>query len=193
MKRILTVMAVAATMTSISAPFSAQAADVAALKEEAVKVVMSFGGPLKQTLGAAMKEGGPVHAIGACNEKAPAIAEQAEAASSGWTVGRTSLKLRNPNNEADAWELATLQEFEARKAAGESPDAIVKAEVVEENGQKTFRFMKAIGTADVCLNCHGDALKPEVVSKLDGLYPSDQARGFSKGDIRGAFTLKKAL
>ena len=188
MKRILSLMAVAATLTSISA----QAADVAALKAEAVGVVQSFGGPLKQTLGAAMQEGGPVHAIGACNEKAPAIAAQA-AADSGWSVGRTSLKLRNPNNEADAWELATLQEFEARKAAGESPDAIAKAEVVEENGTQTFRFMKAIGTGDVCLNCHGSDLKPEVTAKLDSLYPHDQARGFAKGDIRGAFTLKKPL
>ncbi|HEY9164346.1 MAG TPA: DUF3365 domain-containing protein, partial [Magnetovibrio sp.] len=143
-------------------------------------------------LEAAMKEGGPVNAIGACNEKAPGIAHDASAAT-GWTVGRTSLKLRNAGNEADAWEMATLAEFEARKAAGESVDAITKAEVVEVDGQKTFRFMKAIGTAPVCLNCHGADLKPEVAAKLDELYPHDAARGFSAGDIRGAFTLEKAL
>lgn len=185
MKRMFTFAAVVASMTSFGA---AQAADVSVLKAEAVTVVKSFGGPLKQTLVGAMTQGGPVHAIGACNEKAPAIAQQA-ADASGWSVGRTSLKLRNANNKPDAWELATLKEFEARKAAGESPDTIAKAEVVGDS----FRFMKAIGTADVCLNCHGADIKPEVAAALDGLYPSDQARGFSKGDIRGAFTLKKAL
>lgn len=189
MKRIFTVAAIVATMTSISA---AHAADVTALKAEAVGVMKSFGGPLKKTLVGAMTEGGPVHAIGACNVQAPGLAQQA-ADASGWSVGRTSLKLRNPDNAPDAWELATLKEFESRKAAGEKPAAIAKAEVVDENGQKTFRFMKAIGTADVCLNCHGGELKQAVAAKLDELYPADQARGFSKGDIRGAFTLKKAL
>lgn len=189
MVRIMTAAVVVASLVSVGA---AQASDVEALKTEAVGVVKSFGGPLKMALEAGMQEGGPVHAIGVCNTKAPELAEQASAAS-GWSVGRTSLKLRNPNNEPDAWELATLQEFEARKAGGESPDTIAKAEIVDENGQKTFRFMKAIGTADVCLNCHGAELKPEVAAKLDGLYPDDQARGFSKGDLRGAFTLRKAL
>ena len=28
---------------------------------------------------------------------------------------------------------------------------------------------------------------------IDDLYPTDQARGFSAGDIRGAFTLRKVL
>ena len=189
MKRIVTIAACAAALATVS---TAQAADMNALKAEAVTVVKSFGGPLKQTLGAAMKEGGPVTAIEACNTKAPGIAQSA-ASASGWSVGRTSLKLRNLNNAPDPWELATLEEFEKRLAAGENPDAIAKAEIVTEDGQKTFRFMKAIGTAPVCLNCHGADIKPEVTGKLDGLYPHDTARGFNQGDIRGAFTLKKKL
>lgn len=171
---------------------AAVAADMNALKTEAKTVVMSFGGPLKKALGGAMKEGGPVNAIGVCNEKAPGIA-MAAAKSSGWNVGRTSLKLRNPGNEPDAWELGVLKMFEERKAKGESPADMAHGEVVETNGKKQFRFMKAIGTAEVCLNCHGEMLKPEVAAKLDGLYPNDQARGFSAGDIRGAFTLSKDL
>lgn len=189
MKRILTVAVLAASMTAMT---SAHAADMTALKGEAVTVVKSFGGPLKNALGGAMKEGGPVNAISVCNTQAPAIAAKA-AADSGWSVGRTSLKLRNLNNAPDPWELATLQEFEKRLAAGEKPDAIAKAEIVEEDGKKTFRFMKAIGTAPVCLNCHGSDLNEAVSAKLDGLYPHDTARGFAQGDIRGAFTLKKDL
>ena len=185
------VSAVALTV-ALGVSGTATAADMDALKGEAVGVVKSFGGPLKQALGGAMKDGGPVNAIGVCNEKAPAIAASA-AKASGWEVGRTSLKLRNPNNEPDAWEMKVLKQFEERKAAGENPDAIAFGEVVEMDGKKQFRFMKAIGTADVCLNCHGATVKPEVAAKLDGLYPDDKARGYSKGDIRGAFTLKKNL
>ena len=189
MKRILFAAAMAASLTTFT---TAHAADMNALKAEAVTVVKSFGGPLKQALGGAMKEGGPVNAISVCNTQAPAIAQKA-ADASGWSVARTSLKLRNLNNAPDPWELATLEEFEKRLAAGEKPDAIAKAEIVEMDGKKTFRFMKAIGTEPVCLNCHGGDIQDEVAAKLDGLYPHDTARGFSQGDIRGAFTLKKDL
>ena len=111
----------------------------------------------------------------------------------GWDVARTSLKLRNPANQPDAWELAVLNKFEERKAAGEDPAQIAYGEVIEQDGKKTFRFMKAIPTAELCLSCHGSELSPELQAQLDQLYPTDQARGYQLGDIRGAFTLQKPL
>lgn len=189
MKSMICAMTVVAVMSSVSA---VNAADVNALQGEAATVVKAFGGPLKKALVGGMKSAGPVSTIGICNEKAPGIA-MAAAVSTGWEVGRTSLKLRNPNNEPDSWELNVLKIFEKRKAAGENPASISFGEVVELDGKKQYRFMKAIGTADVCLNCHGASIVPEVTTKLDGLYPDDQARGYAKGDIRGAFTLKKNL
>lgn len=161
-------------------------------KDDAIQVMKAFGGALKSELETAMGAGGPVAAVGACNDKAPAIAAQ-HAQSSGWSVGRTSLKLRNQNNAPDAWESKVLAQFEERKAKGENPDAIAFGEMVEAGGKKTFRFMKAIPTGEVCLNCHGTEIKPEVSAKINAHYPADQARGFKLGDIRGAFTLEKAM
>ena len=66
-------------------------------------------------------------------------------------------------------------------------------EVVDHDDGKTFRYMKPIPTAKVCLGCHGDSLSAELAAKLDELYPDDQARGFKEGDIRGAFTISKPL
>ncbi|MGD2119501.1 MAG: DUF3365 domain-containing protein [Chromatiales bacterium] len=161
-------------------------------EQQARALAMQLGKSLKTTLQSAMKNGGPVAAIEACNTSAPVIAEQISG-ESGWSVGRTSLKLRNRNNAPDAWEMAVLQQFEQRKAAGESPKTLEYSEVIEKDGVPSFRFMKAIPTAEVCLNCHGGAVKDEVAAKLDQLYPGDQARGFQLGDLRGAFTLSKPL
>jgi len=133
-----------------------------------------------------------VAAIDTCHKVAPHLAE-AHSQMSGWQVGRTSLKPRNPGNAPDAWEQAVLQEFEERKSAGEEPTKLVKAEVVEEHGRKVFRMMKAIPTAEVCTKCHGAEIADPVAAKLDELYPEDKARGFKVGDLRGAFTLKKPL
>ena len=136
----------------------------------------------------AMADGGPTTAIEVCNVAAPEIAQIASIARD-WSVGRTSLKLRNPDNAPDAWEVAVLHDFEARNAAGEDPGTLDHAEIVVSDDQRTFRYMKAIGTQPLCTLCHGTSIAPEVIARLDALYPDDQARGFAVGDIRGAFSI----
>ncbi len=166
--------------------------DVAARTAASRDVIKSFAGALKEQLSLAMADEGPVAAIEVCNLAAPGIA-QAESSARGWQVGRTSLKLRNPDNAPDAWEMAVLQDFEARKAAGADPKTLDHAEIVAGDGHRDFRYMKAIITQEVCTTCHGSSIAPEIVAQLDALYPGDQARGFAAGDIRGAFTIVQPL
>jgi len=185
--RILTTAVLAATMT-----LPAMAGNQENIME-ARKIIKQFATQLKGELKKAMKEGGPVNAISVCKDKAPKIADDISA-SSGWYVARTSLKPRATANNPLPWERKIMTEFEAKKSAGADPKTLDYSDVVEEDGKKVFRYMKAIPTGKVCLNCHGgDNVKPEVVMRLKSLYPSDQARGFKEGDIRGAFVLKKTF
>ena len=108
------------------------------------------------------------------------------------TIGRTSLKLRQPNNKPDEWELRQLQSFERREAAGENPANIEFGEYVTTGSKTMFRYMKAILTGEVCLNCHGGTLAPEVTAKLKQLYLQDVATGYKVGDLRGAFTITES-
>ena len=176
-------------------PFTATA-DTDQYKAEAKKITGAFFDELKGELVKGMKAGGPVAAISVCNSLAPAIAMK-HSKNSGWDVGRTSLKLRNPNNAPDAWETKVLQQFEERRARGESPDTMAYAETVEEGGDRYYRFMKAIVMPPLekmpCLKCHGENIDPETAARLDELYPQDKARGYKAGQVRGAFTLKKKL
>lgn len=155
-------------------------------------VVSDFMLLLKTELKAAMKEGGPSNAIQVCRNKAPEIAAEISA-KQGWRVARTSLKLRNPHNEADAWELKVMQAFEKRKTAGEEIKTLEFAEIVTTDGKKQFRYMKAIPTGKVCLQCHGSNVDPNVAATLKNYYPHDQATGFKQGDIRGAFTITQPM
>jgi hypothetical protein len=163
---------------------------------EAKKITGAFFKELKGELVKGMQEGGPVAAIGVCNSRAPAIAMK-HSESTGWDVGRTSLRLRNPSNAPDAWETQVLREFEQRRATGEDPETLAYSEVVEEGGEEYFRFMKAIVMPPAekmpCLMCHGENIDPMTAAKLDELYPQDNARGYKAGQVRGAFTLKKKL
>lgn len=182
-----------------SLPFGmavAEQDDVKQRAAESKKVVQSFFQELKGELGKAMKAGGPLNAIEVCNKVAPGIAK-AKSEETGWEVGRTSLKTRNPNNAPDEWETKVLKQFEERAANGENPAEMGHFEVVEQDGKKVFRFMKAIGMPPLskmpCLKCHGTEIDPKVVAKLDELYPEDQARGYKPGMIRGAFTITQPM
>jgi hypothetical protein len=171
----------------------AEAATADASVAEAKGIIKQFATRLQGELKAAIKSGGPAHAVEVCNAKAPAIAAELSA-ETGWDVGRTSLKVRNSDeNMPDPWEQSVLAQFEERKQGGESVETIAFAETVDEGGAKSFRFMKAIPTGEVCLACHGSDITPEVAAEIDRSYPNDQARGFAVGDIRGAFTLSKPL
>lgn len=144
-----------------------------------------FGAELRTALQDAMAAGGPIAAIKVCNEDAPRIAVAA-AQASGATVGRTSLKLRNPDNRPDEHERAVLEEFAAAVAAnpgGPPPERL------DRLADGRLRFMSAIIVQPPCLACHGEALAPPVAAAIGARYPDDQARGYQAGELRGAFTI----
>ena len=184
--RFASVAALAVVLASL--PAQAVEVDQKALKKEAIGIVKRFGGTLKPELKKALKSGGPAHAISVCSEKAPAIAQQLRS-DTGWYIKRVSLKPRNPGAKPDAWEEKVLKMFDQRQAQGEDPKKMAYAEIVDGK----FRFMKAQGVEKVCLNCHAAKVKPEVEDALKAKYPKDKARGYSLGQIRGAFSLARDL
>jgi hypothetical protein len=181
-----------ATMLMLLAPASAENEGAPELKAKAAGLIQDYAGKLKAALGAAMQARGPEGALDVCNKQAPAIATEVSQGS-GWSVARTSLKPRNAASAPDAYERKIMEAFNARIAKGEKAADLVSAEVVEENGAKTFRFIKAIPTGEICMTCHGDTVDPGLKQKILALYPEDQAIGFRQGDMRGVFTLKKSL
>jgi len=168
------------------------ASDNQQLTNETRGAVKALGAELKATLQSTMKTEGPIKAISVCNVQAPKLAQKVST-EKGMEVGRTSLKIRNELNAPDSWELSVLEQFEQRKTQGEALKTIEYSEITHHNGNKVFRYMKAIPTDDVCLICHGKQIAQGLSAQLNKLYPNDQATGFSTGDIRGAFTVIKIL
>lgn len=166
----------------------AVAVDTEQQTEKSRAAVKMLGGELKATLQTSMKTAGPVESIAVCNVDAPLISRKVTK-EKGMSVARTSLKYRNSDNKPDAWESSVLVQFQQRKEKGESVKNMEYSELVEHNGENVYRYMKAIHTGDVCLACHGSNIAPPIANKINELYPDDKATGFSRGDIRGAFTV----
>ena len=193
MRTLLLIAAVLVALPAAAADTEAEPFDATPHLEVCRSAAGALGKALKTRLQDAMGEGGPVAALSVCHEEAPAIAAALND-SLHLDVGRTSLRLRNPDNAPDAWELETLVAFEARRAEGERARNLdAWAVVADAEGRRLFRYMKAIPTAPLCLKCHGAEIAPTVGARLAELYPDDAATGFSPGDIRGAFTVTRPL
>jgi hypothetical protein len=169
-------------------------ADDAALIAETKKTALTIPPKLLTMVQEEIDNGSYHGAIAACSEKAPKMAAAASQ-NTGWAIRRVSLKNRNPKAVPDAWEKATLEEFDKRLAAGENGMMLEKSEIVADGDKRTLRYMKALPTQKLCLNCHGAEaqIAPEAKDKLKTLYPNDLATGYSEGQIRGALTVKRPL
>jgi hypothetical protein len=144
-------------------------------------------------LTAALAEGGPPAAVEVCSQVAPEIA--AASSGEGLSVGRTSLRTRNPANAPDDFERRWLQRLAELHAAGELPDEVAE-EVATADGGRELRYLRPIVLgADVCLRCHGavEELDPEVRRVVAERYPEDRATGYRLGELRGAVTVRVAL
>ena len=193
-KNVLALAAAAAVALVLISERQRQTAneDVAALQTKAAALVKDYGGGLLGVLKGAMESSGPVGAVTFCNKEAPELATEASQRS-GWHIARTSLKVRNPQSAPDDYERQVMTEFVNRIAAGEPAASLKRAEIVEHNGERVFRYIQAIPTGELCLNCHGSDIKANVRAKIQELYPADQATGFKPGELRGVFTLSKTL
>lgn len=188
-----TLIAAALAACAAFAATAVQAQDDAARTDEARAIAASLASGLGGKLQEAIKSGGPAAAIGVCTSVAPTMTG-ALSRQRGIKVTRVSQKVRNPLlGTPDAWEQGVLAAFEARLAKGEAPDKLEFAETVSEPAGKYFRYMKALPTQPLCLNCHGDpaGFAQEVREALARDYPADRATGYVVGQLRGAISIKQ--
>jgi hypothetical protein len=166
---------IAAALVAIAAAAALGAGDEAALARGAAIVE-----PFRRELLQALKEGlarGPVEAISACRIQAPRIAQSLSR--DGVIVGRTSHRLRNPDNAPRAWVRPLLDAYLA--------DPAQRGARAVTLGDGRWGYVEPIGVQPLCLTCHGESLSPAVADSIAALYPGDRAIGFRAGDFRGLF------
>ena len=131
----------------------------------------ALGGRLQ----AALEQGTPAEAITVCREAAPRIAAEVSSAQ-GVAIGRTSQRLRNPQNTPPAWAAAYVASAADQRACFAGPAG-------------ELGVLLPIRTLGLCTSCHGpsEVLDPEVVASLAADYPQDRATGYGVDQLRGWF------
>ena len=172
------------------------AQDAAALLAETRKTAIPVLPKVVKAMQSAVNEQGPVAAISVCREKAPQLLQEIRQ-QTGWDIHRVSLKTRNAaTGTPDVWEARQLADFNIRAANGAKPEQLEVGEIVSDhNGKRSYRYMKALPAAEVCLTCHGptDTLSGDLKAALGRDYPHDRAIGYAVGEVRGALSVKRPL
>ncbi len=193
------VVAVAAWLAAdaLAWPAAAQddvAPEVLAERLKAARdVVSAYQDRYKIEILGVVKTEGPVAAVGAYHTNISELSTRLSETTP-FEIGRTALRLRNPENAPDAWEQATLESF-AKKMAGGADAAQLEAHQVATTpeGQRIFRYMSPLPMREICLTCHGTEVRQDVKQEIAKYYSDDKALGYRLGELRGAFSLVQQL
>ncbi len=141
---------------------------------------------LKKELQAAIKAGGPAHAVAFCNTRAMQITDSVSLAN-GVGIKRLAKKNRNPLNAMDENESNLYKSYVLEFINGAPPHETI---LWNEQGNPVYYYPMYVDA--LCLNCHGTVGKeilPEVAETIAKLYPEDLATDFKEGDPRGMWSV----
>jgi cytochrome c553 len=154
--------------------------------EKGKKLALSTKSVLGKNLKGAIKKKGTSEAISFCNTKAIALTDSMSIRLNA-KIKRVSDQPRNPNNLANENELKYI--LDKKEAIQNSQPISPQLQKVEN---KMIGYYPII-TNKMCLQCHGNPtqnIQPDVIQKLNALYPADLAIGYGENEIRGIWVVE---
>ncbi|MCS7022538.1 MAG: DUF3365 domain-containing protein [Gemmataceae bacterium] len=147
-------------------------------RDKAVAAREALFNALMSRLSEVMTAQGPAAAVEVCQAEAPRIA-QAKAQELGVRIGRTSDRLRNPNNKPPSWAETVLVSRPEHPVYYPLPDG-------------HLGVLLPIRLKQQCLTCHGppEQIPAAVRERLARFYPEDRATGYAENDLRGWFWIE---
>lgn len=151
-----------------------------------LEYAMATKAVLGKNLMQAINTKGTEGAVEFCNTKAYPLTDSMATALKAH-IKRVSERNRNPENVANADELAYIEAVKLMLEQGQKP----KPKVQEKDGQ--MLVYAPIITNQMCLQCHGDKdkdINAETLKKISSLYPEDRATGYKDNQLRGIWVVK---
>ena len=107
----------------------------------------------------------------------------------GFTIKRVSLRPRNNNNYPNIYEKEILEKFNKLSLKDNKDLVLEHSEIIKDENNNKFVYVKAIRIKEICLNCHGSNISSDLKKEIQKLYPDDKAINYKLNDIRGAFVM----
>jgi len=154
--------------------------------DQGKQYAMATKAVLGKNLLTAINSQGSAGAVEFCNTRAIPLTDSMQQVQN-VQIKRVSDQARNPQNQANAEELAYIQ---ATKTALQN-EATIQGKITERNGKMIGYY--PILTNDMCLQCHGTPetnIATATLHKIQRLYPEDQATGYQANELRGIWVVE---
>ena len=108
-------------------------------------------------------------------------------------IKRVSLRPRNKNNYPNLYEKEILKKFNKLSLINNKDFSLEHSDIIKDENNNKFVYIKAIRIKEVCLNCHGSNINDDLKKEIQKLYPDDKAINYVLNDIRGAFVMYRNI
>lgn len=147
-----------------------------------------FMAELRDELLTAIREQGPVSAVAVCRQLVPELTAR-YSLPPGIDVKLTSWDCCNPANRPDAWEKRGMDLFSQRRRAGGVLAGMDYWQEVDGKAGPSFRYLRALPTGSLCLQCHGEHLRAKLRQALRRAGAGGQKKGSRLGELRGVLSI----
>ena len=158
---------------------------------EAKNLLKETAKQYKNTLIQGLQHNNLIKALKYCNKEVEQLVSRDN--EKGFAIKRVSLRPRNKNNYPNLYEKEILEKFNKLSLIDNKDLALEHSDIIKDENNNKFVFVKAIRIKEVCLNCHGSNINDDLKKEIQKLYPDDKAINYKLNDIRGAFVMYRNI
>ena len=173
-------------ITSISNSESSET-NKSVILNEAKNLLKETAKQYKNTLIQGLQHNNLIKALKYCNKEVEKLVSKDN--EKGFAIKRVSLRPRNKNNYPNLYEKEILEKFNKLSLIDNKDLALEHSDIIKDENNNKFVYVKAIRIKEVCLNCHGSNINDDLKKEIQKLYPDDKAINYKLNDIRGAFVM----
>ena len=158
---------------------------------EAKNLLKETAKQYKNTLIQGLQHNNLIKALKYCNKEVEQLVSKDN--EKGFAIKRVSLRPRNKNNYPNLYEKEVLEKFNKLSLIDNKVLALEHSDIIKDENNNKFVYVKAIRIKEVCLNCHGSNINDDLKKEIQKLYPDDKAINYKLNDIRGAFVMYRNI
>ena len=177
-------------ITSISNSESSET-NKSVILNEAKNLLKETAKQYKNTLIQGLQHNNLIKALKYCNKEVEQLVSKDN--EKGFDIKRVSLRPRNKNNYPNLYEKEILEKFNKLSLIDNKDLALEHSDIIKDENNNKFVYVKAIRIKEVCLNCHGSNINNDLKKEIQKLYPDDKAINYKLNDIRGAFVMYRNI
>ena len=165
--------------------------DKTVILNEAQNLLKETAKQYKNTLIQGLQHNNLIKALKYCNKEVEQLVSKDN--EKDFAIKRVSLRPRNKNNYPNLYEKEILEKFNKFSLIDNKDLALEHSDIIKDENNNKFVYVKAIRIKEVCLNCHGSNINDDLKKEIQKLYPDDKAINYKLNDIRGAFVMYRNI